>query len=72
MTNVHVIRGTGLKQSSCDWCPYQDANGAPQKKSIQFYRYINPSGPLRIKNQFENSIKRQNYNFVCLNFRGSL
>ena len=27
--NVHVIRGTGVKPSLCDWCPYQYANRAP-------------------------------------------
>ena len=28
MIKVHVIRGTGLKPTSCDWYPYQDANWA--------------------------------------------
>ena len=51
MINLHVIRGTGLKSSSCDWCPYQDANRTPPERSLQFYRYINTSGPLRVKNQ---------------------
>jgi hypothetical protein len=36
MINLHVIRGTGLKPSSCDWCPYQDANRAPPENESTF------------------------------------
>jgi hypothetical protein len=31
MIKVHVMRGTGLKPSSCDWCSYQDANRTPSE-----------------------------------------